>query len=176
MEIAGVDALLERLDNLDADGLREAALQGVKQGAKLMQAQCKLNCVYPEIRNGIITRVSDAGGKVTAEIVATKEESTYVEFGTGQVGEKNHLGTAPIGVTYTTRQRVIYVKRKNGVQYAYLTYGWIYPNPKATGEDDQFLFTMGQPARPYMYPAYKRTKGAALQAIRKRFAQLVRGE
>lgn len=132
----GLDALLEQLEEM-AEEIKDAALQGLKAGLSETVAWAK-NAVQEDtgqLRNSIISTAERQGNEIYGKAVAGASHAVYVEMGTGPKGQASDGGKAPIGATYTT-------------------HGWVYRDPK-TGN---FYYTYGQPANPFMYPAYKATK------------------
>lgn len=75
-------------------------------------------------------------GTTEGEVRAYAEHAPYVEFGTGPVG-----------------------KASGGRGKAYKTKGWTYFN----GEN--FVHTRGQPARPFLYPAFKANREKIIKDI-----------
>jgi len=129
-----VDDLMKRLDDLGGDAL--AALEkGLLQAAKLVQGEAKKLAPVNtgELRERIFTSVHRDGADLVAEVAATAPHSVYVEFGTGPEGQKSPKDLPP-DVNPTYRQD-----------------GWVYRR-EDTGE---FVHTEGQPAKPFLYPAFK---------------------
>lgn len=187
--IEGLESLMERLDALDGDELRDAVERGVKQGAEVIRKQA-IGFVSPkapdssEIKKSIIVESVREADKITATVVATHETAIYAEFGTGQVGEKNHEGISPhVAVTYNVRAPRTYKwkgkkKLKNGEIKPYtrirVTYGWFYP--KSGDKGGEWGFTRGQPARPFLYPAFVAKRREAKRLISEQVAKVVKGE
>lgn len=85
-----------------------------------------------ELQNSITYRLEDKGnGNWRGIIYTPKEHGIYVELGTGPVGEANHNGISP------------------EVNPMYSPTGWVYYDK----DKKQFIYTKGQPARPFLYPA-----------------------
>lgn len=132
--IEGLDALCEQLDDL-ADEIKDAAERGLNAALKDIVARAKN--LAPEdlgqLRNSITSRVDRQGNEIDAAVIAGAGHAVYVEMGTGPRGQaSDKREAAPVGATYTT-------------------HGWVYRDPK-TGN---FYYTEGQPAKPFLYPAYK---------------------
>lgn len=201
--IEGLESLMERLDALDGEEIRAAVERGVKQGAEVIRRQAIAN-VRPDIdesgdlRRSIIVRSSREADQVAAAVVATHEEAIYKEFGTGQVGEKHHEGISPhVAVTYNARAprtytysytRTLKSGETRSYTRTYTTYGWFYPNPnpgkyhttdkngKPRKRTARYLFTMGQPAHPFLYPAFVAKRTEAKRLISKEVGKVVKGE
>lgn len=132
-----------RLDNLDEEML-EGALKGATDGLKkLVDAARALAPVDTgQLRNSISSEARIEGDRVIGKAEAKAEHAVYVEFGTGPRGEAHHEGTAPFDVVYRTK-------------------GWSYEDP----ETKERIWTMGQAAQPFMYPAFLATRDAVYQDV-----------
>lgn len=85
-------------------------------------------------------RGSTRGGAIFC-VVAGTDHAVFVEFGTGIVGQENpYPYTLPDGMSWE------YASGKTIRQLADGRYGWFYP-----GDNGQWYFTEGMPARPFMY-------------------------
>lgn len=189
--LEGLEAIMERLDALDGDEMRAAVERGVKQGAEVIRAQAANN-IRPsgrrseEIKQSIIVKSAREPDKITAAVVATHEEAIYEEFGTGQVGEQNHEGISPhVAVTYNMRAPRKYVwtwnrTLKSGETKNFrrekITLGWFYPKRRGDGKGSEWGFTMGQPAHPFLYPAFVSQRSAAKKLVEDEVKKVVRGE
>lgn len=147
--IEGLDELLDELDDLTNEIL-DAAVIGLSKGLKRTVGVAKALCQVDsgQLRNSITSVVERKADTVDGQVLATAGHAVYVEMGTGPVGQANHQGIAPVPVTYRTTP-------------------WVYRSKK----DGKFYRTKGQPARPYLYPAYKQTKGLILNDVRKAIEQ-----
>ena len=67
----------------------------------------------------------------TGKVFTNKEHGIYVVLGTGPKGEASHNGISP------------------EIKPIYSPSGWVYYDV----DKQKFIFTNGQPARPFMYPA-----------------------
>lgn len=77
-------------------------------------------------------------------VVADSEHAAFVEFGTGQLGQKDsYLHPFPEGVNweYNTGDTIFQISPGQ--------YGWFYPMPDGT-----WRFTQGMPSRPFMYETW----------------------
>jgi hypothetical protein len=150
--IEGLDELLDELDDLEQDIL-DAAAFGLAKGLKRTVGVAKALCSADsgQLRNSITDIVERKGDTVDGQALATAGHAIYVEMGTGPVGQANHQGVAPVPVTYRTT-------------------GWVYRSKK----DGKFYGTKGQPARPYLYPAYKQTRKLILSDVREAVEQRLR--
>lgn len=95
-----------------------------------------------EIARSITYRVIQEGSTMIGRVYSLKDYAAYVEFGTGPEGRAHpHELAGSKGISYRPT-------------------GWVYPLPTASNEagGQQFRFTMGQPAKPFLYPAFKKHK------------------
>lgn len=146
----GIDSLVARLEHMQ-DGILEAARAGMEDGLSIAKTDAQKNCPVGKyaggsLRESIQAHADIVDGAVEGKLYSPLEYAGYVEMGTGPNGEADHAGTAPIGATYRTT-------------------GWVYHDEKG------FHYTRGQPARPYLYPAFKANKrvilGKIMEAVRK---------
>jgi len=147
----GIDSLIARLEGMQ-DGILEAARVGMEDGLLIAKADAQKNCPVDtsDLRGSIQSQSVIVDGAVEGKMYSPLEYAGYVEMGTGPKGEADHAGTAPIGVTYRTT-------------------GWTYHDEKG------FHYTRGQPARPYLYPAFKANKRVILGKIMEAVRKVVKG-
>ncbi|MDR1569647.1 MAG: HK97 gp10 family phage protein [Oscillospiraceae bacterium] len=104
LELRGVDELLKKLNG--ADGKIRAAIAAAleKNALAIVGAAKRRAPVDTGDLRGMIGYNVDSGARgVTATISAHTEYAVYVEFGTGDAGDKNHSGTDPAAKpTYTS--------------------------------------------------------------------------
>ena len=84
-----------------------------------------------ELQNSIDYNVDISAKGFTGKVFTNKEHGLYVELGTGPKGEASHIGISP------------------EIKPIYSPSGWVYYDT----DKQKFIFTNGQPARPFMYPA-----------------------
>lgn len=133
--IEGLDELFAKLDGLDENMLSNAAA-ALQRGALLIagDAKARVQPISHEVANSITTQVDVSEDSVEAQVLETKDFGIFIEMGTGPRGEAKHEGVSPELLAGTT----------------YRSDAWTYYDEK----HEQFVRTEGQPARPYMYPAY----------------------
>ena len=150
--IVGVDSLRERLENIKA-GILPAAKEAAEDAMQTMKADAIKNCPVDtgELRGSIQTKVEIVDGNLEARLYSPLDYAVYVEMGTGPVGEANHADAAPVPVTYRAT-------------------GWTYH------DEDGFHYTRGQPARPFLYPAFKANKQVVLGKIMAAIRKKIKGE
>jgi HK97 gp10 family phage protein len=141
-----INALLERLDNLTGY-VTDAIVTGLHQAGKKIQADAKRICPVDtgQLRESIVEGVEIGGDKISEIIGTRSDHAVYVEFGTGPKGAASSGGSAP------------------GTDVQYRTTGWSYEDKK-TGE---WRHTNGQPARPFLYPAFKQNEAGVEDFIAK---------
>lgn len=107
----------------------------VNEATKLVHGQAKALAPADTglLRESIHMEVKNAGNELHGRVFTNCEYAAYVEFGTGVKGD----GTYPYEV--------------EGLSLEYKNKGWAYLD-EDTGE---WIYTKGQKAQPYMYPALK---------------------
>lgn len=129
MKIEGLDRLyrkIARLHNIDIKPIIEDATIRVRDEAKM-----RVPVDTGELQNGIDYNVDISAKGFTGKVFTNKEHGLYVELGTGPKGEASHIGISP------------------EIKPIYSPSGWVYYDT----DKQKFIFTNGQPARPFMYPA-----------------------
>ncbi len=143
----GEEELLLKLAQMDSSIRNEIVRKAVLKGAEFIRREAVLLCPVDsgELRNSIMCMVEQNNHETVGTVYTNKEYAPYVEFGTGPVGAANHFGISP-EATPTYRQS-----------------GWGYYDDK----NESWLYTNGQPARPFMYPALKNNEEKATEMIQK---------
>ena len=107
----------------------------VKEATKLVHGQAK--DLAPVDKGGLAgsihMQVKDTGKEIQGRVYTNCEYSAYVEFGTGVTGD----GTYPYKI--------------EGLNLKYTNKGWAYYDE----DKGEWIYTKGQEAQPYMYPALK---------------------
>ena len=156
IDVEGLESVLEAL-TASSESLIPSAAAGMKKGLGLVERDAKKLCpvVTGELRNSIQSKVDEYATFVNGEVGSHKEYVVYVEMGTGDVGRKSGGNGSP-------------------VKKAYRTGGWFVP----VGRSEQMIadtvveaasngfWTNGQPARPFLWPAWKANKGKVQAAVR----------
>ena len=131
--IKGVDSLIYKLNKISQ---MEQAKQTMNNAVLLVHAQAKMLAPVDtgNLAGSIHPKVITQGKTIIGKVYTNVSYAPYVEFGTGSKGN----GTYP----------------NKKVKLSYRSTPWVYtPND---GED--FYYTEGQVAQPYMYPALKRNE------------------
>ena len=129
MKIEGLDRLyrkISRLHNIDIKPIIEDATIRIRDEAKM-----RVPVDTGELQNSIDYNVDISAKGFTGKVFTNKEHGLYVELGTGPKGEASHIGISP------------------EIKPIYSPSGWVYYDT----DKQKFIFTNGQPARPFMYPA-----------------------
>lgn len=149
IELSGLDDVFSLLDRFDEDGLEDALRAGLGSGLQKIAGAAKMLCPVDtgSLRNSIKTRMTfDGEGALVGEVYVGKQYGVFVEMGTGPKGEQSHAGVNPEWLSKVT----------------YSPKGWVYPT-----DDGEFRHTLGQPARPFLYPAYRSEKHKVADEIRR---------
>lgn len=123
----------------------------VKEATKLVHGQAKdLAPVNKEggggnLAGSIHMQVKDTGKELQGRVYTNCEYGAYVEFGTGVTGN----GTYPYKI--------------EGLNLKYTNKGWAYYDE----DKDEWIYTKGQEAQPYMYPALNMHKKTIEQILKK---------
>ena len=132
--IKNVDRLTKRLNNIGNMDLKNI----VNKATTLVHGQAKDLAPVDtgELSGSIRMKSKKTKDGYEGRVYTNLEYSAYVEFGTGIKGN----GTYPYEV--------------EGLTLTYKDKGWAYKDPKT----DEWIYTKGQVAQPYMYPALHMNK------------------
>lgn len=173
-----MDALIRKLNALGGNvqnALNQAVMRTTSKARADAQMNVSHNSMSQATSNGeaslastIVERFDNVAGVITGHVETSSPHSQFVEFGTGPVGADNHAGIAPNVPVVYSRGPWKHVNKKSGK--VYYTKGWTYLDVSG-----KYHYTMGQPARPYLYPAaltnrvtfQKETETALQEAIMK---------
>lgn len=153
--MSGVDKIIANLEHLGGD-IGDAMEKVVLREAKRIQADAKRLAPVEtgRLRGSITAGVErDADGDIVGTVGTNADYAAYVEFGTGPVGEASPKVLPP------------------GASPAYRKDGWTYKDVK-TGE---FRHTKGQPAQPFLYPAFKANEASVKENIAKAVRDSLKG-
>ena len=132
MAVNGVQSLMRKFNELGS--MEPIVKKAVKKQAEIVRAVAVRLCPVDtgELRGSIYSKVEQDAGSTIGTVYTNKQYAAYVEFGTGPVGQANHVGISPeVAVSYSQE-------------------GWAYQD-----DDGEFHYTNGQAAQPFMYPALK---------------------
>lgn len=131
VSIKGVDRLTQRFNNIANMELKAT----MNKAVQLIHGQAKALAPVDEglLGESIHMQVKDTGKELQGRVYTNVEYAPYVEFGTGVTGD----GTYPYKV--------------EGLNLVYRNKGWAYYDE----DKGEWIYTKGQVAQPYMYPALK---------------------
>ena len=129
VSIKGVERVVQKFNNIANMNLRSA----VNEATKLVHGQAKELAPVDsgDLAGSIHMQVKDTGKEMQGRVYTNLEYAAYVEFGTGIKGN----GTYPYKV--------------EGLSLKYKDKGWAYFDE----DKGEWIYTKGQEAQPYMYPA-----------------------
>ena len=134
VEIKGIDQLLLKFDKIrDMDLTRK-----INEATTLVHGEAVSRAPRDEgtLSESIHMDVKKTDKQIQGRVYTNLEYASYVEFGTGVKGN----GTYPYKI--------------KGLNLTYTDKGWCYWDEK----QEKYIYTKGQVAQPYMYPALKRSK------------------
>jgi HK97 gp10 family phage protein len=145
VKVKGIDSVTERFNKIAKMELRST----VNRATALVHGQAKALAPVDKglLAGSIHMQVKESGNTIEGSVYTNVEYAPYVEFGTGIKGN----GTYPYKI--------------EGLSLEYTDKGWAY----FSEDDGKLIFTTGQEAQPYMYPAFQ----GNLQTIRKMFKDTV---
>ena len=131
VSIKGVDSLTRRFNNIANMELRDT----VNKATELVHGQAKALAPVDtgQLAGSIHMKVKETDTEIQGRVYTNVEYAPYVEFGTGITGN----GTYPYEV--------------EGLTLEYRDKGWAFFDE----DKGEWIFTKGQEAQPYMYPALK---------------------
>ena len=131
LTIKGIDRLTQRFNKIANLELRDT----MNEAVKLVHGQAKDLAPVDtgQLAGSIHMQVQDTGKELQGRVYTNVEHAAYVEFGTGIKGN----GTYPYKV--------------EGLTLTYRDKGWAYYDE----DKGEWIYTKGQEAQPYMYPALK---------------------
>lgn len=173
--IKNLDRLLAKLDATGENAAPIARI-AVMKGLEMVKARAKMNCKVDtgELLNSIHSRSRINGATAEGEVYTNNDHAAYVEFGTGPVGAESpkdipeglHLAYKPTGWW-------IHVGDKEGdISPAAVKRHNLVTRTSADGET--FVYTKGQPAKPYLYPALKESEKKVIRIMKETVRQKIR--
>lgn len=140
--IKGLDKLTKKLHALGGN-VEETLFKSMQRQCELVKAEAKILCPVDtgDLRQSISRKTKRAKGKVIGIVYTNSKYAAYVEFGTGQKGQRTNTNT--------------------DVALSYKQDKWRVNIPGVG-----VRWTDGQPAQPYLYPALKNNNARILENIR----------
>ena len=131
VSVKGLDSVTQRFNKIANMELRDA----MNKATELVHGQAKALAPVDtgQLAGSIHMQVKDTGKELQGRVYTNVEHAAYVEFGTGITGN----GTYPYKV--------------EGFSPEYKDKGWAYFDE----DKGEWIYTKGQEAQPYMYPALK---------------------
>lgn len=131
VSIKNVDRLTQRFNKIANMELRDT----MNKATQLVHGQAKALAPVDtgQLAGSIHMQVKDTGKAIEGRVYTNIEHAPYVEFGTGIKGN----GTYPYQI--------------KGLSLEYKDKGWAYFDE----DKGEWIYTKGQEAQPYMYPALK---------------------
>lgn len=154
MEVKGTKELLQKLNSINSAVRGKIIKNAVAKGCHDVQGAAIMLCPVREgeLRGSIKTKVEEKGDRIIGKVYTNKEYASYVEFGTGPKGQEDHDGISP-NTTPSYRKK-----------------GWSYIDE----ETGKRVYTRGQSAQPYMYPALKDNEEEVKNQIAEDVAEEIR--
>lgn len=149
VEIKNIDRLIQRLENVKTADL----VPLINKATLIVEAQAKQLCKVDTggLRASIHPDVKVEGKTIIGKVYTAKEYAPYIEFGTGIKGN----GSYPYEV--------------EGLNLEYRDTGWVY-----TPDGENFYYTEGMVASPFMYPALHLNKDKINKLINSGYNELLR--
>ncbi len=153
MSINNVDILLKKLSRMDTEIQNDIMLKAIKRADDQIQKRARILVPYNSkaLQRSIKTNEEMKGTKIIGSVYTNLDYAIYPEVGTGPVGQKNHDGISPaISPRYTQKGWMIPTREISSEEAEMYHLKPIMKNGKIIG-----YYTIGQPAKPYLYPAIK---------------------
>jgi HK97 gp10 family phage protein len=174
MKIEGLDRLyrkIARLHNIDIKPIIEDATIRVRDEAKM-----RVPVDTGELQNSIDYNVELSAKGFTGKVFTNKEHGLYVELGTGPEGEANHSGISPQVKPIYSPTGWVYKVKENNMSYIFANSGKVNQakTKRRNAMSGKFIFTNGQPARPFMYPALHENREKISKFIQSRVQKKIK--
>ena len=141
----GADDLVNKLNSLSQEMRTSITSRAIGKAVQIVRAEAVLLCPVDkgELRQSIKTNVENTSEGVAGAVYTNKFYAPYVEFGTGPTGQENHSGISP------------------EITPVYSQQGWSYKD-----DDGNWIYTNGQAAQPFMYPALKNNEKKVITIVK----------
>lgn len=160
-------AAVEQALTMSVEGMIPDAEKGLRQGLELIKRSAKelVPTNTGELRNSITTDVMHVNDEeIVGDVYTPQEYALPVEMGSGEVGKASGGNGSPVKVSYRTGAWFVPLKR-----------GAVMMADTVLEEGSEGFMTRGQPARPFLYPAFKANRGKVAQMIRNAIKRGLRG-
>lgn len=150
-------AAVEQALTMSIEGMLPDAEIGLRQGLEFIKRDAKKLCPKNtgELRNSITEDVMHTSDGVVGDVFTPSEYALPVEMGSGEVGKASGGNGSPAKVSYRTGAWFVPLKR-----------GAVMMADTVVEEGSEGFMTRGQPARPFLYPAFKENRSKVTQIIR----------
>lgn len=169
MSDTGIGKLCVQLDKLIC-GFE--AGQHVKEAGQFVRSAAALQApkFSGHLQGSIFLDVEAQEGEITGTVYTNASYATYVEFGTGPKGAADHNGISP-EVTPAYRMSPWWM-HESGVDIGVAEqYRWPYIDTP----EGRFYKCLGQPAKPFLYPALKDHEKEVLGIMQNGLNQILEG-
>lgn len=148
--VVGLDSLLKKLNKLGGN-VEETLYKSIQKQGEFVKGEAKLLCPVDtgDLRQSIKKQTKRYKGKIVSKIYTNSDHATYVEFGTGKVGEMTNKNTK-VNVSYKQDK-------------------WLANIP-----DVGPRWVEGQPAQPYLYPALKNNEEKIIESIKEDIKEAIK--
>ena len=173
--IKNLDKLLAKLDEIGMQAAPVVHL-GVKRGLMIIKDRAKLKCEVDtgELRNSIHYSSRIKNTIAEGEVFTNNDHAAFEEFGTGPVGAKSPKDIPKsLHLTYKATGWWIHVGDKEG-DISPTTVKRHNLATVTTADGETFVYTKGQPAKPYLYPALKESEKDVVKVMTETIQQKIR--
>ena len=152
MSVNGVDSLMKKLTAIGGNA-NEVLKRSISTQIKYVLGEAKDLCPVDsgDLRQSIFTDMKASQGEVLGKVFTNMEHASYVEFGTGKVGE-----TTPVAGKYLGA-------------LSYKQDKWLVNIPEVGPR-----WIEGQPAQPFLYPALKNSEDIIIKGIKKNLKRAIK--
>lgn len=154
MSVRGTDKLCRQLND-SAKAMQDSLVKGISNATKMVQANAKMlaSTETGNLKNRIFAKTEKIGTGARGVVYTNEEYGPYVELGTGPKGAQEHSGISPnVTPSYVNSPWWIHESQID-IDLAE-KYNWFSIDTK----DGKFYQCTGQPAQPFLYPAFANNK------------------
>lgn len=152
--IEGLDNLFSKLSKLTTEAKSTLNKTVTKNMKETVQAEAKLLCPVDigDLRDSIEVKTEVEGNTIKGIVYTNSDHGSYVEFGTGKVGEDT-----PVADKYPG-------------DISYKQDKWLGNIPEVG-----WRYIAGQPAQPFLYPALKNNEDKIIDNIKTDMKEAIKG-
>lgn len=150
--------------------------RGIQEAGQFILSAAKLKCsgfrlTSGELRTSLGMAMQNDRDGCFAHVGTNKEYAPYVEFGTGPKGAANHRGISP-DVSPVYRLTPWWIHESMVDPEVPQVYGWFYIDT----DQGRFYRVSGQPAHPFLYPAFADNEKTIKDLVAGGFEKAVEGD